>query len=179
MTSNETTGTATEKTRRVLMLAHVIYTYYPSHVDVPHLQAISCREQRRFLYQFVNKISLKNLQSLVTYSTFPMALVNDDENTYVKNISSVVVAQRDLESVKPTSTESFTNEKHSANPDGPEVLPPITREQANRDQRRHELYLRFRPYILTGVAVVILGWWISATILKATRHRWYVVTLLS
>jgi concentrative nucleoside transporter, CNT family len=48
--------------------------------------------------------------------------------------------------------------------------------EADRDDPRpHDLYARFRPYILTGVALVILGWWISATILKATRHRWYVV----
>lgn len=33
-------------------------------------------------------------------------------------------------------------------------------------------YQRFRPYILAGVAAVIIGWWISATVLKTTRHRW-------
>ena len=27
-------------------------------------------------------------------------------------------------------------------------------------------------YILTALALLILGWWISATVLKATRHRW-------
>jgi CNT family concentrative nucleoside transporter len=106
-----------------------------------------------------------------------MALVHDEENPYVKNSSSVAVAHRELEPVKRISSESFTNEKHPANPDGPELRSPITNEEADRDQRRHELYLKFRPYILTGVAMVILGWWISATILKATRHRWYVVIL--
>ncbi|THH30441.1 hypothetical protein EUX98_g3745 [Antrodiella citrinella] len=43
--------------------------------------------------------------------------------------------------------------------------------------RQHELYLKLRPFILGGLALVILGWWISATILKATRHRWIVQTL--
>lgn len=38
---------------------------------------------------------------------------------------------------------------------------------------RKALYARYRPFILGGVAAVILGWWISATVLKATRHRWY------
>lgn len=35
----------------------------------------------------------------------------------------------------------------------------------------------YRPYILIGLAILILGWWISATVLKATRHRWYVVAV--
>ena len=37
------------------------------------------------------------------------------------------------------------------------------------------LYPKFRPYILTALALLILGWWISATVLKATRHRWYAL----
>jgi len=35
-------------------------------------------------------------------------------------------------------------------------------------------YERLRPFILVGVALVILGWWISSIVLPATRHRWYV-----
>jgi len=108
-----------------------------------------------------------------------MALVHNEENPYIKNNSSVAVAQRELDSVKRTSTEYFTNEKHPANPDGLGVLSPIADEEADPGQRRHKLYLRFRPYILTGLAVAILGWWISAMILKATRHRWIVQTLFA
>ncbi|KAF5389357.1 hypothetical protein D9757_004387 [Collybiopsis confluens] len=40
-------------------------------------------------------------------------------------------------------------------------------------------YQRFRPFILAGSAAVIIGWWISATVLKATRHRWIVQTLFA
>ncbi|KAF9453969.1 hypothetical protein P691DRAFT_770974 [Macrolepiota fuliginosa MF-IS2] len=40
-------------------------------------------------------------------------------------------------------------------------------------------YKKFRPYILFGLAAVILGWWISATVLPATRHRWIVQTLFA
>ncbi|KAE9401627.1 hypothetical protein BT96DRAFT_856350 [Gymnopus androsaceus JB14] len=40
-------------------------------------------------------------------------------------------------------------------------------------------YQRYRPFILAGVAAVIIGWWISATVLKATRHRWIVQTLFA
>ena len=37
------------------------------------------------------------------------------------------------------------------------------------------LYSKLRPYILTASALLILGWWICATVLKATRHRWYAL----
>ena len=42
-----------------------------------------------------------------------------------------------------------------------------------------KFYARYRPFVLAGVAAVILGWWISATVLEATRHRWYVSLSLS
>jgi len=35
-------------------------------------------------------------------------------------------------------------------------------------------YERLRPFILVGIALVILGWWISSIVLPATRHRWSV-----
>jgi CNT family concentrative nucleoside transporter len=31
---------------------------------------------------------------------------------------------------------------------------------------------KYRPFILGALALLILGWWISATVLRATRHRW-------
>lgn len=45
-------------------------------------------------------------------------------------------------------------------------------EAEHRRAERRTFYQRFRPYILTGFALLILGWWISATILEDTRHRW-------
>lgn len=33
-------------------------------------------------------------------------------------------------------------------------------------------YRRFRPVVLAALAALILGWWVSATVLKDTRHRW-------
>ncbi|EKM53892.1 uncharacterized protein PHACADRAFT_257377 [Phanerochaete carnosa HHB-10118-sp] len=38
------------------------------------------------------------------------------------------------------------------------------------------LCTRFRVPILIALALVILGWWISSTVLQATRHRWIVQT---
>lgn len=37
-------------------------------------------------------------------------------------------------------------------------------------------YERLRPFILVGLALLILGWWISSIVLPATRHRWLVFT---
>jgi concentrative nucleoside transporter, CNT family len=40
------------------------------------------------------------------------------------------------------------------------------------DEQEKSAHVKYRPLILFGLATVILGWWISATVLKATRHRW-------
>ncbi|KAJ3559468.1 hypothetical protein NP233_g11253 [Leucocoprinus birnbaumii] len=40
-------------------------------------------------------------------------------------------------------------------------------------------YVQYKPYLLGGLAAVILGWWISSTVLPATRHRWVVQTLFA
>ena len=48
-------------------------------------------------------------------------------------------------------------------------------EEVDADRLRREMiYQKLRPFILGGLAALILGWWISATVLKATRHRWSV-----
>uniref|UniRef100_A0A8H7XPU2 H+/nucleoside cotransporter n=1 Tax=Psilocybe cubensis TaxID=181762 RepID=A0A8H7XPU2_PSICU len=47
------------------------------------------------------------------------------------------------------------------------------------DENKPTLYTKYRPYILTAFALVILGWWISATVLEATRHRWIVQTVFA
>lgn len=52
-------------------------------------------------------------------------------------------------------------------------------EDGTEPKPRHSwlTYERLRPYILVAMALVILGWWISATVLPATRHRWIPQTL--
>jgi CNT family concentrative nucleoside transporter len=40
--------------------------------------------------------------------------------------------------------------------------------------KRANLWRKVRPFALIGLALLILSWWISATILSATRNRWYV-----
>jgi hypothetical protein len=40
--------------------------------------------------------------------------------------------------------------------------------------KQASIWRKIRPFALTGLALLILGWWISATILPGTRNRWYV-----
>ncbi|KAF4621298.1 hypothetical protein D9613_000560 [Agrocybe pediades] len=75
------------------------------------------------------------------------------------------------------SIGSASNEKGDHN--DPEVLgvPPAGVDE--QEERAAQVHSKYRPYILSALAIVILGWWISATILKATRHRWIVQTLFA
>ncbi|KAI0779999.1 Na+ dependent nucleoside transporter C-terminus-domain-containing protein [Fomes fomentarius] len=57
----------------------------------------------------------------------------------------------------------------------PEKADAATREQEDVSNLT-KVYRRFRPFVLAGIAAVILGWWISSTVLEATRHRWIVQT---
>ncbi|KAF9264192.1 hypothetical protein L218DRAFT_863768 [Marasmius fiardii PR-910] len=76
---------------------------------------------------------------------------------------------------KPSgSSGSITDEKRA----DPEIVVNNSEERIEEEHPSSPtFYQRFRPFILAAVAAVILGWWISATVLKATRHRWIVQTL--
>ncbi|KAK7685278.1 hypothetical protein QCA50_011641 [Cerrena zonata] len=83
--------------------------------------------------------------------------------------------------------ERKTSRTTSSSDSDAKVIDPEVQEQkeiANDEieveearSRRQHFYKRFRPLILGLVAAVILGWWISSTILTATRHRWIVQTV--
>ena len=81
---------------------------------------------------------------------------------------------------RTASGSSYSQEKVPADAEKGVADPP-TYDRANDDgddeveesrAARTAFWGQYRPFILAGVALVILGWWISATILKATRHRW-------
>ncbi|KAJ7928597.1 Na+ dependent nucleoside transporter C-terminus-domain-containing protein [Mycena leptocephala] len=76
------------------------------------------------------------------------------------------------------STESL-NEKESHPVDHEAILAKDTEDVEAARSRRQNLMHKFRPFILGATALLILGWWISATLLKATRHRWIVQTLFA
>jgi CNT family concentrative nucleoside transporter len=110
-----------------------------------------------------------------------MALVQDEGNSYLKTSSSVAVTQREQDVVKRSSTESFSKDKShytdEKSAEDPEVNSPV--EEDEERGRHGVLYSKIRPFILPTLALVIVGWWISATILKATRHRWIVQTFFA
>ncbi|KAI0070269.1 H+/nucleoside cotransporter [Panus rudis PR-1116 ss-1] len=86
--------------------------------------------------------------------------------------------QQEIVERKASRTTDSSNEKII----DPEVQESkeIAQDQAEIEEarlRRHQFYVKFRPVILGLLAALILGWWISATVLKATRHRWIVQTV--
>ncbi|KAI0666650.1 H+/nucleoside cotransporter [Trametes maxima] len=58
-----------------------------------------------------------------------------------------------------------------------------TQETAHEHDEQEDVSLltklvrRYRPLVLLALAALILGWWVSATVLQATRHRWIVQTV--
>lgn len=79
-----------------------------------------------------------------------------------------------------SSAESYVDEKaHGKDPvtARQDVLLANDVEFEEAQARKRARYQKFRPFILGALGLLILGWWISATILKDTRHRWYVLTI--
>ncbi|KAF9047319.1 Na+ dependent nucleoside transporter C-terminus-domain-containing protein [Panaeolus papilionaceus] len=71
-----------------------------------------------------------------------------------------------------SSLESTPKEKFD---EAHDIAKPVEEEEPARPSFAQ----RYRHYILAALAIVILGWWISATILQATRHRWIPQTVLA
>ncbi|KAJ7078885.1 Na+ dependent nucleoside transporter C-terminus-domain-containing protein [Mycena belliarum] len=88
------------------------------------------------------------------------------------------ISQEPVQRKSSRSTASF-NEKEAVPVDHDAVLARDTEDVEAARTRRDTAYSKARPFILTGLALLILGWWISSTILKATRHRWIVQTLFA
>lgn len=79
-----------------------------------------------------------------------------------------VIRERSANSLKKTTSRSSSNsatKEKVVNSD--EVL-----QKKDEEDTAPGFFDKFRPYILIGLALLILGWWISATVLQATRHRW-------
>jgi hypothetical protein len=55
------------------------------------------------------------------------------------------------------------------------VLAAKEEEEIEKEKaKRTILWRKIRPLTLSGLSLLILGWWISATVLPGTRNRWYV-----
>lgn len=75
---------------------------------------------------------------------------------------------------KTTTSSASFDEKRNRVKDAEDVM-----SNDKEEDETTTFYQRFRPFILGAVAMVILGWWISSIVLKATRHRWIVQTLFA
>jgi len=87
--------------------------------------------------------------------------------------SSVAPTDAVLEKKRSHSTSSIDKEKEASDTNGAEAL--IVDDEGKSYNRQRLL----RVAILVGLALLILGWWISSTILKATRHRWIVQSIFA
>jgi len=85
---------------------------------------------------------------------------------------------------KKSSTESLSNEERGvphvsgdAEANSNEVaMIGLNKNEPSWLSRNHSFVRRLS---LLALAALILGWWISATVLHATRHRWIVQTLFA
>lgn len=70
---------------------------------------------------------------------------------------------------KPTR---YFEEQEKATTELPTYVHRVDEDVEGSRVKRALFWKNYRPFILAGVAVMIFGWWVSATVLKATRHRW-------
>ena len=75
---------------------------------------------------------------------------------------------------KPSASDSSSDVLKQANPAEVEKGNPQEEDVGETKGHSWSSYERLRPFILVGIALVILAWWISSIVLPATRHRWCV-----
>lgn len=91
-------------------------------------------------------------------------------------LSAVQQATPALDKKRSRSTDSFPDKEGAAHVHDSEAQPDRDEEGTSWLSRHHLLVHRV---VLISLAALILGWWVSATILTATRHRWIVQTLFA
>jgi concentrative nucleoside transporter, CNT family len=84
---------------------------------------------------------------------------------------------------KNSSSDSLSKERRGVpdrSEDAKAKLNDVTIAVSHKDEPSKSWFLRNRSLVrrlkLSAFAGLLLGWWISATILPATRHRWVVQT---
>src|SRR6266566_1735832 len=85
---------------------------------------------------------------------------------------------------KKSSTDSISKKKQGIPSHGGDAevnvndvaITSLHKDEPSWLSRNHSLVRRLKLFAL---AALILGWWISATVLHATRHRWIVQTFFA
>ena len=80
------------------------------------------------------------------------------------------IAEHGQSAVKRTTSQSSGSSLKEKDVSEPAVF--LSKDPESDEKSEEESKSKYRPFILGGLALLILGWWISATILEATRHRW-------
>ncbi|KAG0706038.1 Na+ dependent nucleoside transporter C-terminus-domain-containing protein [Suillus ampliporus] len=78
---------------------------------------------------------------------------------------------------RKTSVSTTSDEKKATAPNVEGDLVGADKDEGM--QARTSFDKKLRVIVLIGLAALVLGWWISATILKATRGRWLVQTIFA
>jgi len=100
-------------------------------------------------------------------------------NTYKSPIAPNASADA-AEKPIPRRTSGYSEEKEIVTTELPTTYMNRVDEDIEKSQARRAIFWsKYRPFILAGVATMIFGWWVSATVLKATRHRWIVQTFFA
>ncbi|KAF4621297.1 hypothetical protein D9613_000561 [Agrocybe pediades] len=107
-------------------------------------------------------LSLRHLQAGLCPLSLPKTMV---PSTVIRRTPSPSSASSMKEKNIPSEPDVYISKDLEENSDTTPDAIPLTE--------------KYRTYILVALAAVILGWWISATVLKATRHRWVVQTVLA
>src|SRR6266702_7602996 len=81
-----------------------------------------------------------------------------------------------LEKKSSHSSASIDNEKQTPSPSRRRGTRRRQLPDDSESSRRHSLV---RVMSLVGLALLILGWWISSVTIHATRHRWIVQTIFA
>ena len=88
-----------------------------------------------------------------------------------------------MSNIRPAVDDDRAVQRKSLRSSSPGVKEKVDVEQANtpasedskeEEARESESNKKLRTVFLIGLAALIFGWWISSTILKATRGRWQV-----
>ncbi|CDO71957.1 hypothetical protein BN946_scf184940.g104 [Trametes cinnabarina] len=108
---------------------------------------------------------------MITQETNAMPEV---QHTHLARKSSRTSGSDSIEKVDPTNGA----EVQVKDPEKGTTRDSLPEEETDEDvSTLTKLARRYRPFILIALAALILAWWVSSTVLEATRHRWIVQTV--